>query len=46
MNLHICKLHPNAITPTYGTDGAACFERLFPRETSQLPTIKRRFRNG
>ena len=26
MNLHICKLHPNAITPTYGSEGAACFD--------------------
>lgn len=26
MNLNICKLHPNAITPTYGTEGAACFD--------------------
>ncbi len=26
MNLHICKLHPDAITPTYGTSGAACFD--------------------
>ena len=26
MNLHICKLHPNAITPTYATDGSACFD--------------------
>ena len=25
MNLHLCKLHPNAITPTYATDGSACF---------------------
>ena len=24
MNLHLCKLHPNAITPTYATDGSAC----------------------
>jgi len=23
MNLHICKLHPNAKIPTYATDGAA-----------------------
>ena len=23
MNLHICKLHPDAITPTYGSEGAA-----------------------
>ena len=46
MNINICKLHPAAIVPTYSTEGAACFEGLFPRETSQLPTIKRRFRNG
>ena len=26
MNLHICKLHPHAITPTYGSEGAACFD--------------------
>lgn len=26
MNLKICKLHPNAITPTYGSEGAACFD--------------------
>lgn len=26
MNLNICKLHPNAKTPTYGTEGAACFD--------------------
>ena len=26
MNLHICKLHQNAITPTYATDGSACFD--------------------
>ena len=26
MNLHLCKLHPNAITPTYATDGSACFD--------------------
>lgn len=26
MNLHICKLHENAITPTYGSAGAACFD--------------------
>lgn len=26
MNLNIKKLHPNAKTPTYGTDGAACFD--------------------
>ena len=26
MNLHICKLHPNAKIPTYATDGAACMD--------------------
>lgn len=26
MNLHICKLHPNAKIPTYATDGSACFD--------------------
>lgn len=26
MNINILKLHPNAITPTYGSDGAACFD--------------------
>ena len=26
MNLHLCKLHPNAKIPTYATDGAACFD--------------------
>lgn len=26
MNLNIKKLHPNAKLPTYGTDGAACFD--------------------
>ena len=26
MNLHLCKLHPNAITPTYGSEGAACMD--------------------
>lgn len=26
MKLHICKLHPNAKTPTYGTEGAAAFD--------------------
>lgn len=26
MNINICKLHPNAVTPTYATDGAACFD--------------------
>lgn len=26
MNLHIKKLHENAITPTYGSAGAACFD--------------------
>ena len=26
MNLHIKKLHPNAITPTYGSEGAACMD--------------------
>ena len=26
MNLNICKLHPDAITPTYGSEGAACFD--------------------
>ena len=26
MNLNIKKLHPNAKMPTYGTDGAACFD--------------------
>jgi dUTP pyrophosphatase len=26
MNISICKLHPNAITPTYGSEGAACFD--------------------
>lgn len=26
MNIQICKLHPNAITPTYATEGAACFD--------------------
>lgn len=26
MNINICKLHPNAIVPTYATEGAACFD--------------------
>lgn len=26
MNLRIKKLHPDAIVPTYATDGAACFD--------------------
>lgn len=26
MKLRIQKTHPNAVTPTYGTDGAACFD--------------------
>ena len=26
MNLHIFKLHQNAITPTYGSEGAACLD--------------------
>lgn len=26
MQVKIKKLHPDAITPTYGTDGAACFD--------------------
>lgn len=26
MNLKICKLHPDAIVPTYATDGSACFD--------------------
>lgn len=26
MKLNICKLHPNAVVPTYATDGAACFD--------------------
>lgn len=26
MNLNIKKLHPNSKMPTYGTDGAACFD--------------------
>ena len=26
MNLKIKKLHPNAIIPTYATDGSACFD--------------------
>jgi len=26
MNLNICKLHHAAIIPTYGTEGAACFD--------------------
>ena len=33
MNLHLCKLHPNAITPTYATDGSACFD-LYAIEVS------------
>lgn len=26
MQIDILKLHPDAIVPTYGTDGAACFD--------------------
>lgn len=26
MNLKIKKLHPNAVVPTYATDGSACFD--------------------
>lgn len=26
MQLHVKKLHPDAILPTYATDGAACFD--------------------
>lgn len=26
MHINILKLHPNAITPTYATEGAACFD--------------------
>ncbi len=26
MQIQICKLHPNAKTPTYGSAGAACFD--------------------
>jgi len=36
MHLEICKLHPNAATPTYGTAGAACFD-LYAAETTTIP---------
>lgn len=26
MKLKICKMHPNAIVPTYASEGAACFD--------------------
>ena len=38
MNLHLCKLHPNAITPTYGSEGAACFD-LYAATVSECSEI-------
>jgi dUTPase len=26
MNISICKLHPDATTPAYATEGSACFD--------------------
>ena len=38
MNLHICKLHPNAKIPTYATDGAACMD-LYAAEINGMEHI-------
>lgn len=38
MNLHICKLHPNAKIPTYATDGAACMD-LYAAEINGMSYI-------
>lgn len=38
MNISICKLHPNAITPTYGSEGAACFD-LYAATVSECSEI-------
>lgn len=38
MKLKIKKLHPAAITPTYGTPGAACFD-LYAATVSGMETI-------
>ena len=38
MNLHICKLHPNAKIPTYATDGAACMD-LYAATVSECSEI-------
>lgn len=39
MKLKIKKLHPHALTPTYGTDGAACFDLYSITEDYEAPMI-------
>lgn len=36
MQIDILKLHPDAIVPTYGTDGAGCFD-LYSLEAGFIP---------
>lgn len=36
LNVKIRKVRPHAITPTYGTEGAACFD-LYAAETVMIP---------
>tara|TARA_R110000822_G_scaffold301108_1_gene424806 strand:+ start:20740 stop:21192 length:453 start_codon:yes stop_codon:yes gene_type:complete len=36
INLKVKKLHPDAVIPTYGTDGAACFD-LYAVEANKRP---------
>ena len=38
MNVKIKKLHPNAITPTYGTEGAAAFDLYACTDAEGYPT--------
>lgn len=37
MNIEILKLHPEATVPTYGTDGAGCFD-LYAIEAGFIPS--------
>lgn len=38
MNLKICKMHHNAVVPTYATEGAACFD-LYAATVSRMETV-------
>ena len=38
MNLKICKMHHNAVVPTYASEGAACFD-LHAATVSRMETV-------
>lgn len=46
MNIDILHLHPEATTPTYATEGAACFDLYACEDATVLPGKREPIRTG